>query len=109
MGGVENSYTLCRYTSFWNMTDIKLAWKAWTSGPFYSTFSTLPIFLVWGIWLARNKKLFYDILILAQVYAGCSFGIFKYFPLHIIHKPSRVNIAPIVDNSFPWVFIDGAS
>ena len=91
------------------MTDLKLSWKAWTSGPFYSAHAALHVIAIWGIWLDQNKKLFDDILILAQVYAGRNFGIFKAFPLQVSLKSVRVNSIPIVDVSFLWALVDGAS
>ena len=91
------------------LTDIKLDCKDWINGPYYSTLAALPVIIVWGIWLARNKKLYDGILIPAQVYAGRSFGIFKAFLMQNSHKPPRVISAPIMDDTFPWAFVDGAS
>ena len=54
-------------------------------------------------------KLFQDILIPAQVFVGGSFGIFKAFQLLASNKPDIIIKDPIVDVSFLWAFIDGAS
>ena len=89
--------------------DIKLAWKDWIRGPHFSTLVALPVFAAWGIWLARNKELFDRILILAQIYADHSFGIFKVFSVPISLKPPRIISTAIVDDNFPWAFVDGAS
>ena len=93
----------------WTGVDIQLAWYSWTSCIHFSTSVALPVFAIWGIWLARNRKIFDDILILAQVYARRSFGIFEAFLVLASILPVIFIKDPIVDVSSPWAFVDGTS
>jgi len=93
----------------WEGSSLEEAWKSWISYPAYHETCSLPILVIWGIWLARNSSIFRDKEISPEVTAVKSISIFTAFR----QKPRSVktkNLSIIeIDKTRPWGFFDGAS
>jgi hypothetical protein len=53
----ETSNSL-RKNCIWIGDSLEMAWKNWTGDPRNKEIKALPLLLSWGIWLARNAKIF---------------------------------------------------
>jgi len=47
-----------RKNFLWKGDSLELAWKNWTCDPRNKDIKSLPLLLRWGIWLARNARIF---------------------------------------------------
>ena len=69
----------------------------------------LPLLVIWGIWLARNKAIFKDIPSTPAITGALSVGFFNSFPIHIRAARERRTLEVEIDRTSPWAFFDGAA
>jgi len=93
----------------WDGTTLEEAWKTWISFPAYQESISLPLLVIWGIWLARNSSIFKDKEVSPEVIAVKSISIFTAFRQK--SRPVRTKNLSIIEieKSRPWGFFDGAS
>jgi len=93
----------------WDGTTLEEAWKAWISHSAYQGTISLPLIVIWGVWIARNSFIFKDKEVPPEIIAVKSISISSAFR----QKPRPVrtkNLSIIeIEKSRPWGFFDGAS
>ena len=68
---------------------------------------SLPLLVIWGIWLARNGAIFKDKAIVPEITSAQSVGIYKALPEHVRAANQRRNLDYELDKTYPWGFFDG--
>lgn len=71
--------------------------------------TTLPLLVIWGVWLARNKLIFTDNMCTPTITASLACGILSAFPQHASATRQRKTLAVEIDRMVLWGFFDGAS
>jgi ribonuclease HI len=104
----ETSSSL-RKICIWNGDSLELAWKNWTCDPRNKEIKSLPLLISWGIWLARNARIFKEKASIPEVIVAQSLSILSHFPQSKEAPTLRVRKQEAIDSSKPWVFFDGAS
>jgi len=93
----------------WSGTTLEEAWKDWISHSAYHETISLPLIVIWGIWIARNSFIFKDKEVPPAVIAVNSVSISSAFR----QKPRSIrtkNLSIVeIEKSRPWGFFDGAS
>ena len=69
----------------------------------------LPLLVIWGVWLARNKFLFNDKACNPAITASFSCGFMNAFPQYIRSTRQREALDVELDKTVPWGFFDGAT
>jgi len=93
----------------WTGASIGTTWEGWWRRTTNKKHKFLPLLVIWGIWLARNKAIFNDKPCLPEITAVQSVGIFKSLPEHLRAANQRRILEVEIDHSRPWAFFDGAS
>jgi len=93
----------------WSGVSIGAAWEDWWRRTTIQKHKYLPLLVIWGIWLARNKAIFNDKPSLPEITAVQSVGLFKSLPEHLRAAKQRRVLDVEIDRSRPWAFFDGAS
>jgi len=69
----------------------------------------LPLLVIWGIWLARNKAIFDDKPSLSEHISALAVGMFNSIPEHIRAAKQKRDLEVEIDRTVPWGFFDGAA
>ena len=69
----------------------------------------LPLLVIWGIWIARNKAIFKDLSSTPAITGMMAVGFYNSFPAHIRAARERRMLGVDIDRSSPWAFFDGAA
>jgi len=93
----------------WEGDSVGRAWDLWWRRTPVSKHKFLPLLVIWGIWLARNKAIFHDKPSLAEHISAMAVGMFNAFPEHIRAAKQRRDLEVEIDRSAPWGFFDGAA
>ena len=75
--------TLVGFNCRWEGVSIGIAWDSWWRSTPQKHQKFLPLLVIWGIWLARNKAIFKDIPSLPAIVGSLAVGFYKYLPVHI--------------------------
>jgi len=93
----------------WEGTSLEQVWSNWVINPSFQDSKSLPLIVIWGIWLARNESIFSDKAIPSELTAAKSISILAAYPQKV-KKVKEKNLSVIeIDKSKPWGFFDGAS
>ena len=71
--------------------------------------TTLPLLVIWGVWLARNKIIFIDKSFNLEITTIMAFRIMHAFPQYIRATRQREVLELEIDRSVSWVFFNVAS
>jgi len=93
----------------WSGESIGAAWEDWWRRNTQQKLKFLPLLVIWGIWLARNKAIFMDKPSLPAITAIQSHGILQSLPEHVRAANQRRVLEVEIDHTQPWAFFDGAS
>jgi len=93
----------------WDGQSLDQAWSNWITNPSFKKFKSLPLIVIWGLWLARNNSIFSDKAIPPEMTAANCISILAAYP-HSSKEIKAKNLSVIeIDKSKPWGFFDGAS
>jgi len=93
----------------WSGASVGAAWEDWWRKTTSQKLKYIPLLVIWGIWLARNKAIFTDKPSLPAITAALSIGIYNSLPEHLRATNQRRVMEVELDRSRPWAFFDGAS
>ena len=93
----------------WVGNSVLQAWENWRIEDSQDSVRSLPLLVIWGVWLARNNLFFVDKACTPKIAAGLSCGILTAFPEHIKVSRHREALEVEIDKSIPWGFFDGAT
>lgn len=68
----------------------------------------LPVIVSWGIWLARNARIYQDKFTHPEVVAANCVAIMGSYPMNGRSRGTRMLFRQVIDRGRPWVFFDGA-
>ena len=91
----------------WEGDSIGNAWDSWWRRILQKHFKMLPLLVIWGIWIARNKAIFKDLASTPALTGMMAVGFFNSFPVHVRAARDRRMIEVDIDRSSPWAFFDG--
>ena len=91
----------------WEGLSILQAWENWRRTVSHKSMTSLPLLVIWGVWLTRNNLIFVDKGCIPEITASLSCGILSAFPQHIKVKNQRELLEVEIDRSNPWGFFDG--
>ena len=101
--------TLVGFNCHWEGDSIGAAWESWWRRTPQKHLKSLPLLVIWGIWLARNKAIFKDIPSLPAIVGSLAVGFYKSLPVHLRAARERRHLEVALDRSKPWDFFDGAA
>ena len=93
----------------WEGVSIGAAWDSWWRRTTHKSLKMLPLLVIWGIWIARNKAIFQDITSIAGITGVMSVGYYKAYPEHIRVARERRILEVDIDRTSPWAYFDGAA
>jgi len=93
----------------WEGESVGNAWDLWWRRTPQKKLKSLPLLIIWGIWLARNKAIFQDIPSLPDLTCVMAVGFYNAFPEHVRAKKQRRDHVAEIDRTNPWGFFDGAA
>lgn len=109
MAGDNLSNNLIGCIAVWQRDLVDQCLKVWLSQPEAKQIKSLPLIVVWSVWLARNRALFNDSLNPVQVTVPNSLAIMEAFK-QIKKGPKIREIIPkVIDKTSAWAFFNGAS
>lgn len=93
----------------WEGDNIKDAWQKWWNEHPIGNLRNLPLIISWGIWIARNKRVFQDKETPVAITEAQGAAIFASIPE--LKEPSSQRTVPDfqIAEGIPWAFFDGAS
>ena len=101
--------TLVGFIFQWEGTSVEAVWDSWWRRTPHKQHKILPLLVIWGIWLARNKAIFKDIPSILAITAALSVGYYKSYPEHIRVARERRLLEVEIDRTAPWAYFDGAA
>ena len=101
--------TLVGFNCQWEGDSIGAAWDSWWRRTPQKQFKILPLLVIWGIWLARNKAIFKDTSSTPAITGALAVGFYNSFPVHIRAAREQRQLDVDIDRSKPWDFFDGAT
>ena len=84
------------------------AWDSWWVSYAEQNLKALPLLVIWGCWLARNRLLFDGMVSTPEVIGAMTIGLHSAFPIHIRPANQREVLLLDIDRRNPWGFFDGA-
>ena len=93
----------------WEGNSVNSAWENWWRSFSHSKLKTLPLLIIWGVWLARNGSIFQDKVSSPELTSAQSVGLYKALPEYIRAAKQRRNLEFDLDKTHPWGFFDGAA
>ena len=84
-----------------------MAWDSWWRRTPQKQHKILPLLVIWGIWLARNKAIFKETPSTSAITGAMSVGFFNSYPIHIRVVRERRILEVEIDKTTPWAFFDG--
>jgi len=109
LAGDNLSNNLIGCTAIWQRDLVDQCLKVWLSQPEAKQIKSLPLIVVWSVWLARNCALFNDSLNPVQVTVPNSLAIMEAFK-QIKKGPKIREIIPkVIDKTSAWAIFNGAS
>ena len=101
--------TLTGFHCQWEGATVGAAWESWWRRTPQKQRKILPLLVIWGIWIARNKAIFQDIISIQEITGVMSVGYYKAYPEHIRVARERRILEVDIDRTSPWAFFDGAA
>ena len=101
--------SLVGFNCQWEGVSVEAAWDSWWRRITHKKHKILPLLVIWGIWLARNKAIFEDINSIPVIIGSLSMGYYKSFSKHIRVARERRRLEVELDRSSPWAYFDGAA
>jgi hypothetical protein len=93
----------------WEGGDIEEAFRSWYSKKDTKKIRSLPLNIAWGVWLARNLKLFEGKETLPLKCVIQSLNILNAYPW-VEEKQKRHELKEeVINKAIPWAYFDGAS
>ena len=93
----------------WEGASLEFAWDSWWRRRTQKKHKILPLLVIWGIWLARNKAIFEDVANTPTIIGALSVGFYKSYPEYIRVERERRILDVEIDRTSPWAFFDGAA
>jgi len=93
----------------WEGHTVNSAWERWWRNAPNANLKTLPLLVIWGIWLARNGAIFQERASIPEIVSAQAVGIFKALPVHVRAVKQKRELDTDLDKSHPWGFFDGAA
>ena len=93
----------------WEGISVNSAWETWWRSFSRSKLKTLPLLIIWGIWLARNGAIFKEKGSIPEITSTQTVGLYKALPEYIRAAEQRRNLDIELDKTHPWGFFDGAA
>jgi hypothetical protein len=93
----------------WHGISVEEALRNWYDNQVVKSFTTLPLVIAWGIWMAINASMFEYIQVLPIQYAFHGLRILKSLPQENMEKPLRQFVEEVVDKSGAWAYFNGAT
>eukprot|EP00253_Pinus_taeda_P008825 PITA_08825 len=93
----------------WGGSPIGTVWENWWNTHPEGNLRNLPPIFFWGIWIARNKSTFHDLIIPTQVIASRCVAIYSSIPPPEQKSTRNRNSPPEIKEGLSWAFFDGAS
>jgi len=97
------------YNGVWNGPDAISAWIDWGNRHKGKKEANLPIVVNWIIWKVRNHVIFDDKPPVWPLIEASIISAYRELPEPPPPKTRRPNPPPIIDQSIPWAFFDGAA
>lgn len=98
-----------QYSGEWNGTDLINAWTEWDMRNTGSKNINLPIIVNWSIWKSRNRLIFEDKPIHWPLMEAGIISALSELPDPPPPKSRQPTPPPLIDQSIPWAFFDGAA
>ena len=70
---------------------------------------SLPLLVIWGVWILRNNLLFNDKACTPAITTSLSCGFLNSFPQYIKSTRQREDLNVELDKSLPWGLFDGVA
>lgn len=105
----EELTSLLNVKAQWGSEPLEEAWRKWWQNFPDGNMRNLPLVFFWGVWLARNKCLFQDIITPSSVIASNCVAIYSAIPAPEGKNPPNRDKPVIIKEGIPWAFFDGAS
>ena len=96
-------------SNLWVGDSVSLCLKNWFIRDDTKLIKSLPILVLWFIWLTRNKCYFKDLIPSSLQVAALSLGMLSSFPQHMRVVSIRSIVAEEIDKSYPWGYFDGST
>ena len=93
----------------WEGNSVNSALENWWRSVTHKKLKSLPLLVIWGIWLARNGAIFQDKEFVLEITSAQSVGIYKALPKYVRATDQRRNLDYELDKTHPWGFFDGAA
>ena len=93
----------------WEGVSIGIAWDSWWRRTPQKQHKMLPMLVIWGIWIARNKAIFKNLPSTPAIIGMMAAGFYNSFPVYIRAARERRLLEVNIDRSSPWAFFDGAA
>ena len=93
----------------WKGLSILQAWENWRRSVSLETMTSLPLLVIWGVWIARNNLIFSEKCCTLEITTTLASGILTAYAQHIRVKNQRDILEVEIDKSFPWAFFNGAA
>ena len=93
----------------WEGDSIGSAWDSWWRRTPQEQLKMLPLLVIWGIWIARNKAIFKDLPSMPAITGMMGVGFYNSFPVYIRATRERRLLEVNIDRSSPWAYFDGAA
>ena len=93
----------------WEGASVGAAWDSWWWRTPQKQHKILPLLVIWGIWLARNKAIFKETPSTPVITSAMSVGFFKSYLVHVRVVRERRTLEVEIDRTSPWAFFDGAA
>lgn len=93
----------------WVGGSVNEAWELWWRTVAEKKHKSLPLLVIWGIWMARNSAIFQEKASTPELTSALAVGLFNSFPEHVRAANQRRTMEVEIDRSVPWGFFDGAA
>jgi hypothetical protein len=93
----------------WEGRDLEHSWHTWWNNKDYKHLKSLPLLVIWGVWLARNSFIFKGLPLSHEISAANSIALLPSFSSQKTSPPTRRTQELVLDRTSPWGFFDGAS
>lgn len=92
----------------WRGTNIGEAWKKWWNDVRDEKLRNIPPLINWGIWLARNKRIFKDTSTAPSIIATKIVAIYSLLPTSLPTQAPQVIREEHINTWIFWSYFDGA-
>lgn len=104
----QQLYQLLNISIRWQGENFNSTWKYWWDNAVEHKLHNLPLLVCWGIWIAHNKQIFWDITSDWKICCSQIQGLYNLIPEEDQTHRVRNIIPEIIDKSQPWAYFDGS-